>query len=182
MGRFFHSVAWPAVAGNVVWAFFTVLIDANDARGGDSHWAKLVALLVLGFYLCIDWIDRDELTAHGQLRPTYWLPDLFFAPSIALYAIATQSNSSWANVGLALLFISALAGHVSGVWKPQDPSEPYHRKSYIAMNVLVLIVLWVGVRYLSTPLVTWAPTFALTIATALYVWILFRQKAARTVQ
>jgi len=50
-----HNVIWPAVAGSVLWTFLQVAADPNIS--GPSLGPRLAALLLIGVYLAIDWVD-----------------------------------------------------------------------------------------------------------------------------
>jgi hypothetical protein len=169
MGRLFQNVMWPAAAGNVAWAFFTVI--ATEGTSGDSC-AKLVTLFFLAIYLGADWMDRESMLTSNLLQSYYWIPDVFLAPAIVAFAIAAEGNLPMAKWALAAVFVAALFGHISGLWKPLTKDVPYRRGSLIAMNLLGLIIL-VGGLY--TGFSVWAPPVAVTFTVVLYLLILWKQ-------
>ena len=169
MGKLFQNVIWPAAAGNVAWAFFTVI--ATEGTSGDS-WAKLATLFFLAIYLGADWMDRESMLTSHLLKSYYWIPDVFLAPAIVAFAIAAEGNLPMAKWALAAVFVAALFGHISGLWKPLTQNVPYRRGSLIAMNLLGLIIL-VGGLY--TGFSVWAPPVAVTFTIVLYMLILRKQ-------
>ena len=169
MGRLFQNVMWPAAAGNVAWAFFTVI--ATEETTGDSC-ANLVTLFFLAVYLGADWMDRDSMLSMNLLRPLYWIPDVFLAPAIVAFAIAAEGNLPLAKWALAAVFGAALFGHNSGLWKPLTQNVPYRRGSLIGMNLLGLIIL-VGGLYMGFSV--WAPPIAVAFTVVLYLLILRKQ-------
>lgn len=80
------ELAWPAAAGNVAWALFTVF---TLERPGKHLASRLCILLVLSIYLSVDWIwTKTEL---WRLKPHYWIADSVHILTIVLLALATQS-------------------------------------------------------------------------------------------
>src|SRR5258705_1440010 len=144
MKRLFQNVIWPAIAGSVAWAFFTVLVDA---RWSDYvFWAKLLALLAVAVYLAVDWYRTDLVCK--TINSFYWIADAFLAPLIALFAAATFAQSVWAPYAIALAFVAAIVGHLFGAWDESRPpaSAWDQRIKLAAINALGLVVLGIGSR------------------------------------
>jgi len=112
-----HNLIWPAVAGNVAWAFFTVLITevlVAKVHIGPMIFGRLTALLFLSIYLIIVYIRSEAGTGHFF--------DILHAISIILCAIAFQSivSAAWMSPFLIALFIIAAIGHWTGRWIPSS--------------------------------------------------------------
>lgn len=142
MKNLFHNLIWPAAAGNVAWAFFTVAIEESWAES--AVLARLSLLLVLSVYLASDWIATEK--EFHRLKPHYWVGDAFHMPTIVVLAIATQMNSPWISCALAVVLLVDMLGHGSTVWEPMGPiRRPWQmRLALFSINAVGLFILAVG--------------------------------------
>jgi len=167
-----HSVIWPAVAGNVLWAFLQVAADPSVV--GTILWPRLASLLLIGVYLSIDWIKTENDT---QINETYWRFDVPLAASIATFAIATQIGAPWAPVPLALAFAVATLGHCFGAWDTNgERSSCKARAAFAGINALGPIVLLVGMFFNGT-LGLWSTPTAVLLVVGLFLSL--QNKVAR---
>ena len=123
--EFLNNIAWPAMAGNVAWSFFSVAIDPGC---GGNTFPRLATLLVLAFYLSAEWYRtrRVGVTSLGLCF------DLFLVICIVWFAIATQANKGAPGFALVLILISVGIGHLCSVlnWS----SNLGHRLRFHAAN------------------------------------------------
>jgi len=143
MTNLIHSVIWPAVAGNILWAFLYVAADPKVT--GMSTWTKLIALLAIGFYLSRDWIQRISVIFPDRWK--YWGVDAALAAALATFAIVTQLDRTWSGWVLAVAFAIAILGHCWGSWDPADKSkaiDPRTRAKFAAYNAIGLLILGLG--------------------------------------
>lgn len=123
-----HNLIWPAVAGNVAWAFFTVLITevlVTKENIAPLIFGRLAALLLLSVYLIIVYIRSEAGTGH-----TF---DMLHAVSIILCAISFQSpnvSSLLMTTFLIALFIIAALGHWTGRWIPNTVKQKIRLKKF----------------------------------------------------
>ena len=164
MNKLVHNVIWPAVAGNVLWAFLQVLAD--PPANGSVLFQRLASLLFFGCYLANDWIKRDAATSINE---NYWKYDLPLAASTATFAIATQGGLPWAPVALAAAFVVAAVGHCNGAWDPYDaPSNRKQRRALAGMNVGGLAILLIG-WFLGAAVSPWSVPIAISVVVVLFV-------------
>lgn len=170
MKNLFQNVIWPAVAGNVAWAFFYVAVQESRSK---SVVARLFLLFLLAFYLGFDWLrTASELY---RMKSWYWIGDAVLASMIVVAAIATQVplKVEWLNVSLAAVFLAAVAGHIAGAWEPTGEIEkrwwkraqlagisvlgfvltftlsgmlPQGSLWHLPITMLLVLILWVPVR------------------------------------
>ena len=142
MQKLFQNVIWPAIAGSVAWAFFTVLVEADWLDY--AFWARLLALFAVSVYLAVNWY-KTEL-ASGTINSSYWIADAFLAPLTALFAIATHAKSTWGPYAIALAFVAAIVGHLCGAWDTSPPgTSPLGQRIKLALiNASGLLVLAIG--------------------------------------
>jgi hypothetical protein len=117
--RLFKDLIWPAAAGNVGWAFFTIALQ-DELKQTDT-WAKLIVLALVAFYLGMDWLRIEYLPEDTPTQ--YWIFDGLLMVAIVVFAIATQLGKSWLDYSLALIFGTAMLGHLVGAWDPQDVDD-----------------------------------------------------------
>jgi len=108
----FESIFWPAAAGNVFWSFCSLIIKPE--KGQVELISLLIILLVLSFYLTINWLRiRTGPESFSGLYAFFEFMHLFL---IVLCSIAAQSNESSLEVLLAAFFIVTTIGHFIGAW------------------------------------------------------------------
>src|SRR5437870_1370028 len=179
MKRLFHNVIWPAIAGSVAWAFFTVLVEADLHH---AFWAKLLALSAVAVYLAVDWYHTDLV--RETINPYYWIAEAFLAPLTALFAIATQADSSWGPYAIALAFVAAIVGHLFGAWDEgprPGTSEWGQRIELAAINASGLVVLAIGSVLPTTYRVYSAPVAITLVVTIFLVYTHKRRHSQRNV-
>lgn len=157
----FESVLLPAVAGNILWTLSYMMLDGFEA----AELPRLIMLLILGFYLLIDWLLYKSIGVNNTSW-LYWSFEavyLFAVTGTALSAQLAPSSLRWFLTGY---FAVVIAGHVCGAWETDDPKGA-SRLKLIITNVLGLGILWLGLRYLS--LGEWS--IPISFALALVVWI-----------
>lgn len=121
MNKLFQNLIWPAVAGNVAWAFFSIAITENWTDKGVLP--RLLSLLLLAIYLCYDWTTTD--VEGDNLKKNYWIGDAFHTSAIVIFAIAAQSKNLWISIddswvkwALVIVFSTSVIGHLCGSWEP----------------------------------------------------------------
>lgn len=138
-----RNVIWPAVAGNILWAFLSVAADPNST--GMSMWTKLVALLAIGIYLSRDLIERVNVTFPDVWK--YISADVLLATALAAFAIATQLDRPWWGWVLACAFLIAIVGHCAGSWNPNEEAKAPNsctRAKFAMFNAIGLVILGGG--------------------------------------
>ena len=136
------GLLWPAIAGNVVWAFFNVAI-AEEWSSAVA--ARLASLVLLAFYLIFAWKrDRDK----QNVTVGYAVLDTFFAAAIAALAISKSAPSSAASIAATVALVSAFGisafGHWRRVWMPNGYAR--ERKVLIGANMIAIGVALFGMR------------------------------------
>ena len=124
---------WPAVAGNVAWAFLTVAIQER-AQADRAYFVRLAVLLLVAAYLGLDWMRTQLLSP--QLKKYYWIGDAFVATAIATFAIGTQLKVEWIEWSLITVFVSAAVGHVCGCWEVIGAPNYSDRFIFAGLNAL----------------------------------------------
>jgi hypothetical protein len=172
MTKLFQALIWPAIAGSVGWALFTVLI--SEPWAGSEFWYRVALLVVLAIYLASDWIaTEDEL---DSLKHWYWVGDAFHAITIAALAIAVQLNKAHLPVYLTFVLGVAAFWHLAGAWEPETlPNRIRKRFVFVGINVLGFVILAIATRAAAGSLV--ALPVALLVTDTL--WIALRGRVYR---
>lgn len=166
-----HDVIWPAVAGSILWTFLQVAIDPQDS--GSLRVPRLAALLLVGVYLAIDWVDTHQATDINQ---NYWIADMPLAASLSTFAVATQFETPWAAWPLAVALATAVIGHSVGAWDlERQPTSKKVRGVYAGVNALGLVILFAG-SLTKDPYRSWLPAAAIGSVVILYLFV--RKKAS----
>lgn len=159
-----HNVLWPAVAGSILWTFLLIAIDPEQHSRG-SLWPRLVALIFVGVFLAIDWVDTENAKC---INDKCWLADMPLAASLSTFAVATQCGASWARWPLAAAFVIATIGHGLGAWDLKTTGTTTRaRVARAAINGLGLVVLLTGVGA-NEPYSSWSATAAIVVVILLY--------------
>lgn len=178
MQKLFQNLIWPAVAGNVAWAFFSVIIMENWSDKGVI--ARLAALLLLAIYLCYDWLRNES--EIDNLKKHYWVGDAFLALTIIIFAITVQSKSLWGNAEsnltkwpLPSIFISAALAHLFGAWEAKVvPENKYLKRFGIAATMLSGVLTYFTVQFF------WGSNSLLHLPSSLFIvlilWLSLRNK------
>lgn len=146
MNKLFQDLIWPAVAGNVAWAFFTVA--TSEKWCGPGVIPRLIALSLMAIYLCYEWLTTD--IEKDNLKETYWVGDILHTTFIILFAIMIQNPENWENLSpfsctnliLPLFFVVTIGGHLSKVWEPKNKSNPCYRWKLAGNSFIGIIVYW----------------------------------------
>lgn len=166
-----HNVIWPAVAGSILWTFLQVALDPNitGPRG-----PRLAALLVIGIYLAIDWVNTDQV--RETISENYWWYDMPLAASFATFAVATQFGARWAAWALAAAFAVAIIGHCVGAWDSSLKRSSWSERAILAgFNALGLLVLLIG-TCVEQPYALWLPSIA--ILSVIVLFLLLHKKVS----
>lgn len=114
----YDSVIWPAVAGNILWSFLTVMI--TEAPSHEMGW-RAASLFLAGVYLMIAWA-RGRSRNRKNPNFGYYLADTAYAVLLAGFAIASSASASrYPDLGVTLLgvmFVVAALGHFFKTWNP----------------------------------------------------------------
>lgn len=173
-GPFLKDLAWPAVAGNVVWTIATLLLTKEESFSLCLLF-RLLSLSALAIYLVKDW---HQTATAPSIDTTYVIFDVVHLLTIVWVALAIQANSSTVIIGLLALFLWLIFGHGIGAWREGNR----FLNALPALLGLVVALVWVfgGHRCAETcPECTdWAihafPAAAIWIA--LFVWLLVRRR------
>lgn len=173
MKRIFQNVIWPAIAGNVAWAFFTVLVEANWLD--HAFLARLLSLLAVATYLATDWHATD--ISLEKINPQYWIADAFLAPAIALFAISVQSKSGWEPYAIEMTFVVAIIGHLFGSWDETErgTSSWPNRLKLVAINSIGLVLLFAG-TVLPQRFQVYSIPAAIIVVVVLYIYYLRKNR------
>lgn len=113
MHKLFSGLIWPAIAGNVAWALFTVAILEGISF---QTFPRLLSLTLVAGYLMLSWCRERVVENPGS----YYMLDTLFAASIITFAIFSASNdlSSKPHTSISLLaiFLSSSIGHLCAIW------------------------------------------------------------------
>lgn len=157
LDEFLKNVAWPAVAGNVAWAFATLAID----HGMNVNTApRLGVLFVLAIYLSAEWYRSRKITTT---ETGLWL-DLLFVICIVWFAIATQSDKGLPGVALILILVGTGLGHLCGVWPPTGQGKGNIPHGVVSLlSGVVLGITWIVTCSWNVWLALGAITFVLVV-------------------
>ncbi|PTT87300.1 hypothetical protein DBR45_60480 [Pseudomonas sp. HMWF031] len=159
---FLKEIAWPAMAGNVAWSFFSVAIDPGC---GGNTFPRLATLLALAFYLSAEWY-RTRRVGTTSLGLFF---DLFLVICIVWFAIATQANKGAPGFALVLILTAVGIGHLCSVWPPTG--EGKGNIEFGRVNVLIAAVLSIALL-ISSSWQSWI--IFLAMSTVLIAWWILR--------
>lgn len=172
MNRLLHNVIWPAVAGNILWAFLQVLVKGWNG-GNPSYFPNLSALFLVGVYLAIDWVDTEKTS---DINDCYWKFDLPLATALALFAICTQDGVWWSKYALVAAFVVIVLGHLYGAWDLKTKaSSSISRATLASFNALGIVLLIAG-SFVTAPYSLWLTPVSIFVVVALF--LTSRQKVA----
>lgn len=140
-----QAVAWPAAAGNVAWAFLSIIAKPNVGASAP----QLAVLALLATYLFADWFYTE--TVRRNLKAGYYWADAPLAFLIAAFAIGVYEAAPWTVPCLFLVFGVAIVAHMAGAWEPADRTftRSFERKLLLLAPSLIgvlLLVFGVGVK------------------------------------
>ena len=110
------NLLWPAVAGNVVWVFFSGLFEISSK---EIDFAKIIALFFLSWYLCLDFVNTQE--KQENLKDEFYKADLPLAFAIIFFAHSIHYKPNWSLWFLIAIFLIAGIGHWFGAWEEKTP-------------------------------------------------------------
>ena len=88
--RLLQELVWPAAAGNVAWALFTIAIQEPWSQ---NTVARVLVLIFLAIYLAVEWLRIALLRFEPSIL--YWIFDGVHILTIVVFAIATQLDKPW---------------------------------------------------------------------------------------
>jgi hypothetical protein len=142
MIHLFQNLIWPAVAGNVAWAFFSVAVGEPMAC---TVAARLTALFLVAGYLIADWLSMEKYLrdSRDKVNPLFWIADALLAASLATFAVATadkaQSKETWVDGSLLAIFVVAMGGHLFGAWRKEGATPRIRRHKQVALAIVNLL-------------------------------------------
>ncbi|MCI0559460.1 MAG: hypothetical protein MN733_13280 [Nitrososphaera sp.] len=160
----FDDLIWPACAGNVAWAFFSLALDQNNLSDSDVD-ARLMVLFLLAIYLTVNWMRKYD----GPKTGYYWVADACHIITIVVLAIATASphiSVNWLSWSLVALFFVSVIAHFTGAWAGQK----YHRYKLAGVNGSGLIAIPV-LNWLWPKLVPWHLPISLALVLLLWAYV-----------
>jgi len=167
----FQNLIWPAAAGNVAWAFFTVAVQETWAAPG--VFARLAVLLVLAVYLAIDWMSTESELDH--LKHWYWVADAFHVVAIVALAITTQLNTRLFAGSLVAVYLTTITGHLVGAWESTgEVQKRWRSRALLASTSAVGLTLMLGLPYVVTAGTLWH--LPISMAITLILWCLMRKR------
>jgi hypothetical protein len=171
MKKLFQSLIWPAAAGNVAWAFFTVAVQETWAAPTVA--ARLTVLLLLAVYLALDWMSTES--ELDRLKSWYWVADAFHVVAIVALAIATQLNTQRLAYFLAAVYAVTIVGHIAGAWEPTGTVRKCWRNRALLAGISVLgLVLMLVLPYVLAEGSLWH--LPITMAIGVTLWNLLRNQ------
>jgi hypothetical protein len=160
---FLKDVAYPAVAGNLAWAFVTLAIDSGAKIDAIP---RLGVLFVLTIYFSAEWYRSKEIEVKTV---GLWL-DLLFVLCMVWFAIGTQANKGSPGIALIIILLIIGLGHLLEVWLPVGRGKgntPHGITSLVAAAVL-------GSAWYVDGSWNWALALV-AICVVLAVWAIVRQ-------
>ena len=159
-----QNIFWPAAAGNVFWALFSVTFDS------DEHIAVVAPQAVLLFlaatYLSINWLRQHRSSVTENASVLFWILDWVHLIFIVITVNAAHYAPEWLSCALAAQLTVTTFGHVFGFW--EIPGEASKRKYWLAsINALGVASIFFSHAF-GIP-EEWAPTFSFGLV--LFLWI-----------
>jgi hypothetical protein len=111
----FQGLLWPAIAGNVVWSFFTVLFEKDIAFNSINTWSRVFSLALIATYLCLEWLHNYEAMPETIPR-SFWIFDVIHLLTITLCTFSIAMRVEFLGFFAASFFLGNAIGHISGAW------------------------------------------------------------------
>ncbi|MGO4135026.1 hypothetical protein ACEQ6A_10745 [Rhizobium brockwellii] len=159
----FESVFLPAVAGNILWTLFTMMLDCITV----AELPRLAMLLILAYYVVVDWLLYKLIDA-SQTSFRYWLFESFYLLAVTVTALSAQLAPIYLRWFLTGYFVIVILGHVCNAWEAGE-SSGMKRGRLITANIVGVAVLWIGQFYFTWP--DWS--IPLSFAFALVLWLIW---------
>jgi hypothetical protein len=171
MKKLFQNLVWPAAAGNVAWAFFTVAVQETWAARGVA--ARLAMLLLLAVYLALDWMKTES--ELDRLKRWYWIADTFHVAAIVAFAIAIQMNTQRLTCFMAAGYSVTVVGHLAGAWEPTGEVRKRWRNRVLLSGISMLgLVIILVLPYVLAEGSLWHLPIA--IGSGVILWSLLRNR------
>lgn len=113
----FFNLFWPAMAGNVAWSFFSLLVD-NGWSGDESVRPRLVVLGLIAWYMAHEWSRNQE--RNDDVYPTYWIFDAALLATTVMFALAAEAGHQRLELLLVVILVVIVAGHIIGAWMEKE--------------------------------------------------------------
>jgi hypothetical protein len=163
----FQSVIWPAVAGNVAWAIFTVAVLEFGENPRSFYFERLALLVTVTAYLFLDWTNTEKIKSN--LKRYYWVADAPLASAIAALAIAAQARTGEGWWFLVAVFVVAGSGQIANAWVKSDSDRGWNKRRW-----------WIGLYVVASALAIfggttpWGWHLVLAAGVVVIVWALAR--------
>ena len=155
-----QNLVWPAAAGNVAWALFTLLVRNSGSLDEGGVLARALVLLLTFSYLTTSWRRLHYL---DEINPWYMFFDLVHISTIVAFAIAVESNKPWLEWALCVVFISALVSHLIGAWHKEWP-----KRFFLAVANLVGLGVVLGASAIVEPSSHWHLSLAIFVVALMW--------------
>jgi hypothetical protein len=114
--EFFQGLLWPAVAGNVLWSFGSLLLDPNTKLSADAVGPRLLMLLLVGLYLSLEWLHNYRFL-RSEVRALFWIFDGLHLVAISGVAIACSINHHCIWAAMVFFLSVTFLGHLLNAWR-----------------------------------------------------------------
>jgi hypothetical protein len=171
MEALLQSVIWPAIAGNVAWAFFTIAVQEYTSRYSGPFYERLTLLGILAAYLFLDWTRTQSL--KSKLKRFYWVADVFLASTIAGLAIAAQAKQGQGQWYLLPVFIVGAIGNLTDAWVEKGmPGKWTKRFSWLGLYGFATLIMFA----IETETEPWGWHLPIAVLLVVIVWALARSR------
>lgn len=134
----FDGILTPAVAGNILWSFFNILLTVGSPTINDLP--HLLMLFILSFYLLIDLL-QTKTRDSSKMPMLYWIFETLFLLALTATALSTQLNPAMLKTYLTIYFATVIIGHLFDAWALDNEID---RRKLVGANLIGLAVLWLG--------------------------------------
>lgn len=157
-----YQLVWPAVAGNVAWAFFTLLYT----EAGAQIYERLALLFLIALYLGMEW--TYSVGRKSKNKPLSWIADAVLAVAIVWLAISAENGSSPGIYPLLFVFVTSAASHGVDAWTPLNTTRKLSaRKSWLYLNIGAVTIALSGAMVEGNP---WGLNLVASLALVVGVW------------
>ena len=157
-----HELMWPAVAGNVLWTFAAMTIAPPGSP--DTFWPRTLSLFWIGGYTVTAW--AMSLTKESKDQPGYLLVEFAFAASLTAASHALYNDHARPTAFAAVVFLTALCGHLSGIWSL--PGSRHSQRMKLIDGVAVILSLAANAGLDSTTQRHWSSFWVLSAVVILW--------------
>ncbi len=142
LNRLFASVFWPAAAGNVFWAIWSLIVDPPSALGNDEYASSLVVMSALTIYLTANWVLDFGSEQQVVTSPWYWVAQTTHVMTMVAVSMAATLRFDWIAPASAVFFLVNVMGHGSGLWSPRDGNVRAHVALHGTAAIACLIAVY----------------------------------------